>query len=85
MSQDAFERACESVKGPAALGHLLGKKRGVINHWRNRVPAEHCPRVEQLTGVTCEELRPDLTWVRGAPEAGWPVGKPLLDVTAEAV
>lgn len=27
-----------------------------------RVPAEYCPDIERLTGVTCEELRPDVNW-----------------------
>lgn len=44
----------------------------VVYHWAtSRVPAEHCPNVEQLTGVRCEELRPDVNWgvLRKAPEA----------------
>lgn len=84
MSTDAFERACAAVNGPAALGRLLNKDRGTINHWRVRVPVEHCPAVELATGVSCEELRSDLNWVR-IPCEGWPNGKPLLDIApAEA-
>lgn len=36
--------------------------------WRGRkVQAQDCPRYEAATGglVTCEELRPDLSWQRG--------------------
>lgn len=35
----------------------------VIYQWsKNRVPADHCPDIEKLTGVRCEELRPDVNW-----------------------
>lgn len=35
----------------------------VIYQWKKtRVPADHCPDVERLTGVRCEELRPDVNW-----------------------
>jgi DNA-binding transcriptional regulator YdaS (Cro superfamily) len=40
----------------------------VIYQWKKtRVPADRCPDVEQLTGVRCEDLRPDVNWavVRG--------------------
>lgn len=35
----------------------------VIYQWKKtRIPAEHCMPVERLTGVKCEQLRPDLDW-----------------------
>jgi DNA-binding transcriptional regulator YdaS (Cro superfamily) len=49
----------------AALG-VTGH--AVIYQWKKtRVPADRCPDVEQLTGVRCEDLRPDVNWavVRG--------------------
>jgi len=33
--------------------------------WRDgdrEIPAEYCPRIEALTGVRCEDLRPDVQW-----------------------
>jgi DNA-binding transcriptional regulator YdaS (Cro superfamily) len=36
-----------------------------VHHWRTRgIPAKHCPRIEQATGIRCEELRPDYEWKR---------------------
>lgn len=36
-----------------------------VHHWRTRgIPAKHCPRIEQATGVRCEDMRPDYTWKR---------------------
>lgn len=48
----------------AALAHALGLERGVVNHWKRRVPAEWCPEIERITDgqVRCEELRPDVSW-----------------------
>lgn len=48
----------------AELARLLGRKRGVVNHWKTRVPAEVCPEIERVTkgAVRCEELRPDIAW-----------------------
>lgn len=49
------------------------------------VPTERCPAIERATAaqVTCEELRPDVVWVR-VPDAGWPHpgGRPCIDVAA---
>lgn len=46
------------------------------------VPTAHCPAIERATkgAVTCEKLRPDLTWVRIKDKA-WPhpQGRPLVD------
>jgi DNA-binding transcriptional regulator YdaS (Cro superfamily) len=41
-------------------------------NWVNRdkrAPAEFCPDIEALTGVPCEDLRPDVNWavLRTAP------------------
>ena len=42
--------------------------------WINRdkrAPSEICPDIEAITGVKCEELRPDVNWavLRAKPEA----------------
>lgn len=34
-----------------------------VKAWfQTRVPAEYCPRIERITGVRCEDLRPDVEW-----------------------
>jgi DNA-binding transcriptional regulator YdaS (Cro superfamily) len=55
---------------------------------RRKLPPDRCPAIEQATKgeVTCEELRPDVCWVR-VPDTDWPwhpAGRPLIDVTAQA-
>jgi DNA-binding transcriptional regulator YdaS (Cro superfamily) len=50
----------------AALARGLGEKPQTVSAWKRRaggrVPAEHCPAIEELTGVPCELLRPDVKW-----------------------
>jgi DNA-binding transcriptional regulator YdaS (Cro superfamily) len=64
----ALERACQSVHGSTRLAQLLterGRKvsKASVSRWkRERVPAEICPDIEAITGVPCEELRPDVHW-----------------------
>ena len=62
-----------------------------IRHWRHgyegrRPGPEYCAAIEKATqgAVTCEALRPDLTWHR-VPDKTWPGrrGRPLHDVTAQ--
>lgn len=52
---------------------------------RRRTPPDRCPAIELATGgaVTCEQLRPDVRWVR-VPDPGWPHpgGRPCIDVAA---
>lgn len=59
-----------------------------INQWLNprinRKPGEHyCVNLERASGglMTCEELNPDLNWVR-IPDPEWPWhpnGRPLIN------
>jgi DNA-binding transcriptional regulator YdaS (Cro superfamily) len=64
----ALERACQSVHGSTRLAQLLterGRKvsKASVSRWkRERVPAEFCPDIEAVSGVLCEELRPDVRW-----------------------
>jgi DNA-binding transcriptional regulator YdaS (Cro superfamily) len=71
--QAALESAISAAGGITQLAKSLGvKSRGVVHSWRlNRVPAEYCPRIEQITGVQCELLRPDVSWgvLRNPPAA----------------
>lgn len=59
-----LQKAFDAAGGPTALAALLGEKQSTVSNWklRGRVPAEKCPDVERLTGVRCEELRPDVDW-----------------------
>ena len=71
-----LERAIHEAGGPTNLAKALGLSgHAVIYQWKqNRVPAEHCPDVEALTGVRCEELRPDVNWavLRAKPRKAKP-------------
>jgi DNA-binding transcriptional regulator YdaS (Cro superfamily) len=71
----ALEMAIERAGGIAALARKVPvKSHSVIQQWRlARVPAEHCPRLEEITGVACEWLRPDIPWqVLRGPVPGVP-------------
>lgn len=69
----ALESAITAAGGITQLAKSLGvKSRGVVHSWRlNRVPAEYCPLIEKITGVQCEQLRPDVSWgvLRNPPAA----------------
>lgn len=60
-----IDRAGKVVGSLAELGRRLGVTRGAINHWKlpgRHTPPEHCPRIERMTGVRCEELNPEVDW-----------------------
>jgi DNA-binding transcriptional regulator YdaS (Cro superfamily) len=66
----ALEQACKAFGGSNKLASALGREKASISRWKKeRVPAEFCPDIERLTGVRCEELRPDVNWsvLRKAP------------------
>lgn len=50
---------------------------------RRRAPVERYPGIERalLGAVTCEQLRPDVRWIR-LPDPSWPhpSGRPAIDV-----
>ena len=57
------------------LGSLLGVSKGAVSQWKDsgrRVPAEHCPKIEKMTGgaIRCEELNDRIDWayLRAATE-----------------
>jgi DNA-binding transcriptional regulator YdaS (Cro superfamily) len=62
-----LERAARLLGSQVALANALGVTKAAVGQWKDpgrRVPAEHCPVIEQLTAgaVRCEELRPDVQW-----------------------
>ena len=70
-TETPLERAIRTYGGITKLARDLGVNgHSVVYQWaKTRVPAEWCPEVESLTGVRCEELRPDVNWavLRGQP------------------
>lgn len=74
----ALDAACLAARGTSRLAELLSARMGrhvskaSVSRWkRERVPAEVCPDIEAITGVQCEELRPDVNWsVLRTPKAG---------------
>lgn len=67
MDKHPIDAAAEILGSQAALASALNVTKAAVNQWKlpgRRTPAEHCPKIEQLTGgrVRCEELRPDVEW-----------------------
>ncbi len=71
-TETPLERAIQSCGGMTAMARTLNLSgHAVVYQWKQtQVPAEWCPDIEALTGVKCEELRPDVNWavLRGKPE-----------------
>jgi DNA-binding transcriptional regulator YdaS (Cro superfamily) len=65
----ALAEATRIIGGQSALATAVGKKQGHVQDWLNATgaPADICPAIEHATDeqVKCEDLRPDLNWVRG--------------------
>lgn len=82
----AMTRAVSFIGGQTALAQAIGVAPQEVWNWCNgrQVPTRRCPAIERATGVACEELRPDVAWVRMAgPHWPWhSSGRPLLDVAA---
>lgn len=61
--QDALRRAVDVAGSQAALARLLGVSQPSVWKWLDRgkaLPAEHVHAVVAATGISKEELRPDL-------------------------
>ncbi len=89
-SREALQAGCSELGGQSQLARHLGVTPGSVNQWftgDRQIPAARCIQVERATSgaVTCEELRPDVSWVR-IPDAAWPhpQGRPLVDFTDRA-
>jgi DNA-binding transcriptional regulator YdaS (Cro superfamily) len=60
---DALREACRRAGNQTKLAEKLGRKKAAVSRWlAQQVPAEVCPEIELLTGVKCEDLRPDVNW-----------------------
>lgn len=65
----ALQSAIDKAEGKTALMRKLNERghsinsHNVISQWvENGVPAKYCPDIEELTGVSCEALCPDVKW-----------------------
>ncbi len=61
----ALKRAVDEFGSLAGFCERLGVRYQKVQFWfKNRVPAEYCPRIERLVErrVRCEQLRPDIDW-----------------------
>lgn len=80
--------AAAALGGQTQLARVLGVTPPAVNQWISGfrpIPVLQCPAIERATGVSVEELRPDVCWHR-VPDPDWPnpAGRPLIDVVAEA-
>lgn len=83
MDTSPIDRALHIAGGLNSMSARIAASPQTIANWRSRgVPEDRCPAIEHTTdgSVTCEELRPDVSWVR-VPDATWPhpEGRPLVD------
>lgn len=63
----ALERAIWEARGQSALARMIGVLPQSISQYVRKgfPPEERCAAIEAATGVRCEELRPDVQWIRG--------------------
>lgn len=67
MEKTPIARAVDALKGQKPLADALGVHQSLVSQWvtgRRPVAPEHCPRIEALTGVRCNELLPETKWER---------------------
>lgn len=69
---ESLKRACEIAGGQKPLADLIGTTQSQVWYWLTRskkgVPAEYVLAIETATGVSREELRPDLWPAPARPE-----------------
>lgn len=60
--KDALIKAVKAVGSTYKVAHALGYGQSRVSMWltRGRVPAEDVLRLEQISGVSRHELRPDV-------------------------
>ncbi len=82
---NAIETACNIIGSQRALAASLLVSAPTVNQWcsgERPIPVDRCPAIEHAcrAEVRCEDLRPDIRWVR-IPDAAWPhpAGRPLVD------
>jgi DNA-binding transcriptional regulator YdaS (Cro superfamily) len=59
-----LDRAIKAAGNQQLLAELIGVKQQHVSYWkkkgRQRVPAQYCAKIEEQTGVSRHELRPDV-------------------------
>ena len=64
MSKEALKRACDLAGGQKPLADRIGTRQQMVSYWLTKskrgVPAEFVLPIERETGISREELRPDL-------------------------
>jgi len=58
-AETALQRAIAIAGGPAALARMIGVTKQAIVQWK-RLPPRRVPAVSSKTGVSREDLRPDI-------------------------
>lgn len=62
-----IDRLTKAAGSPSKLARALDVFPQHITNWRKRgIPADRCLALETVTGIPCEEIRPDLNWQRDA-------------------
>lgn len=60
---NGLDLAINTMGSQSKLARAMGRSPQVISHWHRklgRIPAEHVPAVERVTGIPRFLLRPDL-------------------------
>lgn len=63
--KDALNEAIRTAGGLSSfVASIHAPSIHAVKAWRraNSVPADYCPKIERLTGVLCERLRPSVDW-----------------------
>jgi DNA-binding transcriptional regulator YdaS (Cro superfamily) len=55
----------KTAGGPVAIARIIGVVPSAVTQWR-RVPLKHVPKLAEVTGLSCHQIRPDFF-----PEAGF--------------
>lgn len=69
---DPITRAIKAAGSAAALARICGQPPQAVTRWKRTglVPPKHCRKIEEATGVTRYELRPDFFGSEPANEEG---------------
>jgi len=68
-----IQKAISQAGSATKLARVLQVTPQAVCFWRDgkrEIPADKCPLIERATGVSCEQLRPDVAWsvLRNQPE-----------------
>jgi len=81
-----LEEAIRRAGGQSGLAAKVGVTEAAVSLWtQGEWPILRCVAIEGATGVRCEELRPDVYWVRDGAEVVGIVDSINTDITPEYV